>query len=905
MMTPGAPGGQQLQYVTSTPYLGHNPQQFLPSPAAAPFTPYQDYQEPTRDYDDLNKSDSEKVLAKKMGSVNFRTDDLDILYNARGKEIDKLQKQLAEERAEHEQELRSCRHQLALTRSENHNHAGDLDQMNKVVSDARRENKVLTGEIHNMNLEVKRLRDENEALIMEKESSGNIIQQLQIQLSQLQSNDAVLKARTQHDSTVRSLLERHKEEMTGVRAELDRANTKLALMEQENSNMSHKLGSALQEKEAAVRAKVDAVTELSAKLTESLRSNSKEEENRLRLELKREKEEREREVAERRRLEREVDTLRVEIGAMEALSGGGGHDESAAQLGLSGAEAEVSANLRVRTELHRSLVSNRTKREEISRLEATLRSKDRELELVHSKESEHLRNIETLKSDLLSASINASQNTYRVSSKEEELREELKVLEGQNMELKKHISDIVEGNDADRQEAIDELREEYELHVQEAVQETKSLMDQELKKLRIEIEVYDKTLVELRDKLTDSETQREKYSNELRELRCKAYDDRKEDDARINQEIEAKLRIEMEKDFNNKLEKSKEELRDIWKVESKLQADEAVATARLEWIKNIPDIQKNGGVRESIGELERMKEIVNREKELKSNLENKLTEKESEINYLLETQKSLQRKAEESKREGMKEVEETLGKELKETLRTQQEQWESIVKNTREEAEISRNQLVEHWESQVDHLEQKIRENDKARFELKSKDRQNSVIMEQMKKTLNEKEIMIEKIKRDRNVGEDSSRKERELRLLQDELQRRNSEVQRQREEMTSLAARWQAEMEEIQATHKQEKAELEEARSKYRLLKSKVRKYHEHMEAKEAHYKSEYSRLEAEFRGTLEKLQEKMEAAYRGKERMVSEELGNMRQELSREMRDIISHNHGDLSEKPVKLVN
>ena len=283
--------------MTSTPYLGHNAEQFLPSPASAPFSPYQDYQEPTRDYDDLNKSDSEKVLAKKIGgSVNFRTDDLDILYNARGKEIDKLQKQLAEEREEHEKQLRSCRHQLALSRSESHNNAGDLDQMNKVVNDARRENKVLTGEIHNMNFEVKRLRDENEALLMEKESSGNIIQQLQIQLSQLQSSDAVLKARTQHDATVRSLLERHKEEMAGLRAELDRANTRLAMVEQENSNMSHKLGSALQEKEAAVRAKVEAVTELSAKLTESLRSNNREEESRLRLELRREKEERERDA---------------------------------------------------------------------------------------------------------------------------------------------------------------------------------------------------------------------------------------------------------------------------------------------------------------------------------------------------------------------------------------------------------------------------------------------------------------------------------------------------------------------------------------------------------------------------------------------------------------------------------
>ena len=143
------------------------------------------------------------MLAKKLGSVNFRTDDLDILYNARGKEIDKLQKQLAEARAEFEEELRAARHQLALARSENHNSAGDLEQLQRVVGDTRRENKVLTEEIHTMNLRVKQLAEENELLQAEKESSSNIIQQLQLQLSQLQTNDSVLKARHQHDATVR------------------------------------------------------------------------------------------------------------------------------------------------------------------------------------------------------------------------------------------------------------------------------------------------------------------------------------------------------------------------------------------------------------------------------------------------------------------------------------------------------------------------------------------------------------------------------------------------------------------------------------------------------------------------------------------------------------------------------
>ena len=86
-------------------------------------------------------------------------------------------------------------------------------------------------------------------------------------------------------------------------------------------------------------------------------------------------------------------------------------------------------------------------------------------------------------------------------------------------------------------------------------------------------------------------------------------------------------------------------------------------------------------------------------------------------------------------------------------------------------------------------------------------------------------------------------------------------------------------------------------------------------MEAKEDHYKSEYTRLETEFRGTLEKLRERMELAYSSKERMVDTELGNMKDQLTKEMRTIIGTGSGQsrpqsqqletelLSEQPVKL--
>jgi len=144
-------------------------------------------------------------------------------------------------------------------------------------------------------------------------------------------------------------------------------------------------------------------------------------------------------------------------------------------------------------------------------LEASIKNKDREMEVVQSKEHEYLKNIESLKNELHSVSINLSNKVnLRNTSKEDHDRKDMQELEKQNAELKKHISEIVEGNDIDKQEAIDELREEYEQHVQEAVQETKALMEAETKKLRIEIDVYDKTLLELRDKLSGVEVENSK-----------------------------------------------------------------------------------------------------------------------------------------------------------------------------------------------------------------------------------------------------------------------------------------------------------------------------------------------------------------------------------------------------------
>lgn len=585
-----------------------------------------------------------------------------------------------------------------------------------------------------------------------------------------------------------------------------------------------------------------------------------------------ERREREREVTERRRLEREVEQLKVEIGAMEALNVD--HDDSIRQLSSSRNLTEslvgVSNNQRVREELSRSLVSNRTKREEISRLEQALASRTKQLETLQGKELELLDIIDQLKIDVLTykTKVNELENVAKVRPEDGNLVSEIAHLEQQNGELKKHISEMVESNDIDKQEAIDELREEYELQVKEAVNETKSLMDAEVKKLRIEIEVYEKTLLEMKRKYGNLEGVNQDLNRELTEIKSRGQTEGN------SEENEAKLTQTLRKEFELKLEKERES----WRQESELQTSRAVATAKIEWIQNLPSLDTNTAVRQSMGEVENMKALFEKEKTLRENLTEKVSEKEKLIEKLNENLRLLRKQVEEARRDGMKEAEERLGSELRQSLRQQQNQWEDIVRKTREENEESRKQVVDHWESQVDLLEQKLRKLEAEKLEGLSKERQLTSLAEQLKRS------------QDREAAGGSSRKEREVLLLQEELQRRNAEVESQRVEMSSLASKWRDEMENIQTSHAMEKQELDEMRVKYHQLKSKVRKYHKNVEAKEAHYKSEYTRLETEFRQTLEKLREKVETAYCVKEKQVETELGNMRDQLTQEMRKFIT---------------
>ena len=96
-------------------------------------------------------------------------------------------------------------------------------------------------------------------------------------------------------------------------------------------------------------------------------------------------------------------------------------------------------------------------------------------------------------------------------------------------------------------------------------------MEAETKKLRIEIDVYDKTLLELRDKLAGVEVENSKLLTEIQDFKSRLSDPRQSDNVPSQKEVEDKIRAYLEKEYDAKMEESKNDLIDRWKVEARLQ----------------------------------------------------------------------------------------------------------------------------------------------------------------------------------------------------------------------------------------------------------------------------------------------------------------------------------------------
>ena len=121
------------------------------------------------------------------------SDQLEILYRARGTEIERLKAELSVARDETGLEARRLRHDLALSKGRVEELAVQLEQETEVNKRVTEENAALRADVELLKLALRKQEKVKAELEERAESSDHVLQTLQAQLEQLQMSDTALR----------------------------------------------------------------------------------------------------------------------------------------------------------------------------------------------------------------------------------------------------------------------------------------------------------------------------------------------------------------------------------------------------------------------------------------------------------------------------------------------------------------------------------------------------------------------------------------------------------------------------------------------------------------------------------------------------------------------------------------
>ena len=233
------------KFLTSTPFNPH-----LFDIEAGPLTPEQEQ--------------DQRYLKAKTSQ-----DRLEVLYEARGHELERLRNEMQNLQDENENENRALKHDVAILTADNEQLKSKFEQLQLLYQESLDDNQSLRSEIDHMKNAMHKVEKSKEELIARCESSDHLVQSLQSQLIEFQSKDTVLKAREHHDALVSSLKERHESEMSSFQNEVDGLAAKVKRYEHELEQMRSKMNDSQRYHESLLMEKSDKIQELNRRLFES------------------------------------------------------------------------------------------------------------------------------------------------------------------------------------------------------------------------------------------------------------------------------------------------------------------------------------------------------------------------------------------------------------------------------------------------------------------------------------------------------------------------------------------------------------------------------------------------------------------------------------------------------------
>ncbi|XP_063953282.1 centrosomal protein of 152 kDa-like isoform X2 [Lytechinus pictus] len=203
------------------------------------------------------------------GSRGQNIAQLEILYQARGREINNLTTQLEALREESTREKRILNHQLAMAQDERDGLGTTYGESQKLMNQMNNENHTLRGQLQSAQQQVQALTEANQQIHSELDTAKATIESLNRQLVEVHRSQPLHRAREQQDSLLVGLKQKFSQETSELREKVDAANRmaseKSTLVEQ----LEAKLQASLKGVDQARMEHAETVNRLTASLQDS------------------------------------------------------------------------------------------------------------------------------------------------------------------------------------------------------------------------------------------------------------------------------------------------------------------------------------------------------------------------------------------------------------------------------------------------------------------------------------------------------------------------------------------------------------------------------------------------------------------------------------------------------------
>ncbi|KAJ8036612.1 hypothetical protein HOLleu_20634 [Holothuria leucospilota] len=423
-------------------------------------------------------------------SSNQQLTQMQILYQARGRELEQLTGQLRILQEESAREKRILNHQLALAQGEKDGLATSYEQTKHLLVSAKEENLQLQGNLQAANAQIQATLAAKEEIVQKLHTSEATIETLTKELTELQKAQPLARVREHQDTVLAEMQRRHQEEVADLQERLQRLISELDEKESHAGRLQQNFDESQRSLQQYQIQHAETLNRLTAQLEESQRQcrdllgqGSYQEIKNLHQQLQTVEHAKQMSEGLCKTLQDEVKDLKqqlqalesaVRLGALSSQSPPEGKGDSVVRnlakedwntpkTSTRSLDAQSSDQVieGLKTELTRSLINNKNKRNQVAKLQEEIETLKGEVEKWRNKaqqaENELQEGVAATSPDkAVPEESERLQATVRnLTSELEKCKELENRLNEENTELKRQMAEMISDNDEDKRIALE------------------------------------------------------------------------------------------------------------------------------------------------------------------------------------------------------------------------------------------------------------------------------------------------------------------------------------------------------------------------------------------------------------------------------------------------------------------